>query len=186
MLSVDVWAGREDARPWQTVGRDHPPQLVELVVPLTRVAERGHAVAQLPQRQLGIVLDVEMQIDQAGDHRPAGEIDAFRARRGWHCCRRPDAGDAIAVDDDAAVLDRCGASAIDNPYVLEHHRLCLRPRHGRRRNSQHEGDRDRREPENAVHWHAYANSGPSIANSMKSRPACTSSLTRAPAGRHIR
>ena len=45
VLAVDVRAGREDARPGQTVGRDHPAQLVELLVPLPRIAERGDAVS---------------------------------------------------------------------------------------------------------------------------------------------
>ena len=48
---------------------DHGAQLVELFVPLPRIAERGHPVAQLTQRKPGIVFDMEVEIDQARDDR---------------------------------------------------------------------------------------------------------------------
>ena len=81
MLAVDVRPRREDARSRQVIRRDHATQLDELVVPLTRVAERGDAMTELAERQLRIVFDVEVQIDQAGHDRAAAEID--RLDVGW-------------------------------------------------------------------------------------------------------
>ena len=37
------------------------PQLLELLVPLARIAKRGDAMTELPQRELRIVLDVEVR-----------------------------------------------------------------------------------------------------------------------------
>ena len=125
ILAVDVRAGREDARPGQAVGRDHLAQLEELLVPLPGIAERGDAVRELPQRQPRIVLDVEVQIDQPGDHGLAGEIDALGIRRRCHRRRRADGGDALALHDDAAVLDRCAAGAVDDAHVVENERAGL-------------------------------------------------------------
>ena len=75
MLAVDVRPRRENARSRQVIRRDHATQLDELVVPLSRVAERGDAMTELAERELRIVLDVEVRIDQAGHDRAAAEID---------------------------------------------------------------------------------------------------------------
>ena len=79
VLAVDVRAGREDARPGQAVRHDHAPQLLELLLPLAGIAERGDAVAQLPQRQLRVPLDVKVRVDEAGDDRAAREVHDFGA-----------------------------------------------------------------------------------------------------------
>ena len=75
-------------------------QAVEVLVPLARVAERGDAVGELMQRELRVgraVLDVEVRVDQARQHRPPGEIDVLGAAAAparWSI--GPDRRDAIA------------------------------------------------------------------------------------------
>ena len=117
--------------PPDAVRRDHPAELVELLVPLARIAKGRDTMTELSQRELRIVLDVEVRIDEAGNHGAAGQIDRLgpgghRNRRG-----RSDAHDALALDDDAAVLDRRRAAAVDDPHVVEDQRPRLRGLSGR-------------------------------------------------------
>src|SRR5205814_7172865 len=64
-LAVDVRTGREDPGRGETIGGDHPAQFYKLLLPLAWIAKARDAVTELPQGQLRIVLDVEVQIDQA-------------------------------------------------------------------------------------------------------------------------
>src|SRR6266540_4300165 len=130
-VAVDVRAGREDPRTGTAVRGDYPPQLVELLVPLTRVAKRGDAMTELPQRELRVVLDVEVRIDQTGNHGTAGEIDRLGVGGRANRRGRPDADDALAFDDDAPVLDWRRAAAVDEADVLEHQSARLRGPGGR-------------------------------------------------------
>src|SRR5688500_17402319 len=96
-------SSRKDPRPGDAIRRDHPAQLLERVVPLTWIAKRRHSVTELAQRELGILLDMKVRIDQAGHDGTAGEINRLypggRRRRSG----RPGADDAITVDDDAPI-----------------------------------------------------------------------------------
>ena len=122
-FAVDVGAGCVDARPAQPVGRDHRPQPGEVLVPLAGVAKGRDAVGELPQGQLRIrrpVLDVEVHVHQARQHRAARQVHALRAGGNRHGRRRADGADALAFDDDAGVFDGGPAGAVDQPRVLEH------------------------------------------------------------------
>ena len=138
MLAVDVRTRRED--PWcgEMIGGDHPTQFDELLLPLARITEARDAVTELSQRQLRIVLDVEVQIDQAWKNGTAGQIHGFGVRRPRHGFPRPDRSQAISLDDDAAVLNRRSARAVDHAYIVEnqHSRLVTR----RRQNREHPRD----------------------------------------------
>jgi hypothetical protein len=124
MVAIDMRAAGEDVRPLQVVGSDHLAERHELVVPLSGIAERGDAVTQLPERQLRIVLDVEMQVDQAWHDRSAVEVDMLspigrRRARQW-----PDRRDAAIRDDDARGRDGRRAGAVDDLRAVEHeHRI---------------------------------------------------------------
>ena len=73
------------------------------------------AVTELPQRQLRIALDMEVQIDQARDDRAARRGRSDRRRRAHVTVRgRSDPRDPIAVDHDAAVSIGCSAGAVDD------------------------------------------------------------------------
>src|SRR2546426_8175042 len=119
VFAVDVRSRREDPRSGNVVRRNHATQLVELLVPLTWIAKRGDAMTELPQRDLRIVLDVKGEIDETRNHRAAGEGDHLGTGGGTDLWSAPDAGDAAAFDDDAAVLDRRGAAAVDDADVVE-------------------------------------------------------------------
>ncbi len=136
MLAVDVRPRRENARSRQVIRRDHATQLDELVVPLSRVAERGDAMTELAERELRIVLDVEVRIDQAGHDRTATEIDRLDVRGSRDPVVRTDIDDPIALNHDAAVLDRRGTTAVHDADVLEDQpsgRRLGQPRRHRRR-----------------------------------------------------
>ena len=112
-----------DARAAQPVGRNRRPQPREVLVPLAGVAEGRDAVGELPQRQLRVrrrVLDVEVHVHQARQHRAARQVDALGAGGNRHGRRRAHGADALAFDDDAGVFDRGAAGAIHEPRVLEH------------------------------------------------------------------
>ncbi|MBA3296101.1 MAG: hypothetical protein H0U19_04135 [Acidobacteria bacterium] len=63
-------------------------------------------MTQLSQRELRIVLDVEVHVDETRHHGAAGEVHDLGTGRHPNRCGGSEAGDAIAFDDDAAVLDR--------------------------------------------------------------------------------
>ncbi len=142
MLAVDVRPGGEDARPGQTVVGDHRPQSLELLLPLPRIAKRRDAVAQLPQRHLRVVLDMEMQVDQAGGDRAPGKVDALGLGRHGDLRRGAHGRHAFARDDHAAVLDWPRASAVDDADVVEDDRARRRlPARDCTRHERHACDR---------------------------------------------
>jgi hypothetical protein len=154
---------REDPRARQTVRRNHPPQLHEFLVPLARIAERRDAVAELPQRHAGIVLDVEVQIDQAGNDRLARQVDKLTAGRRGRCRGRSGGSHPIAADHNPAVVNRRAAGAVDEARVIEHQRLrsLARGDHG----DGGEGN-DTADGCTCLSDHRHENSGPMIANSI--------------------
>ena len=124
VVAVDVRAAGEDVRPLQAVGGDHLSERHELVVPLSGIAEGGDAVTQLPERQLRVVLDVEMQVDQAGHDRSAAEIDMLSSVGRRRARQRPNRRDAAIRDDDARNRDGRRAGAVDDLRAVEHeHRI---------------------------------------------------------------
>jgi hypothetical protein len=133
-VAIDMRTRREDARSGQLVGRDQPAQFDKLFVPLSRIAERSDAMTQLPQRQLRLVLDVEMQIDESRDYGESRQIDRLGVFRYCRRRRRPDPIDPVAIDDDPGALDGGRAGAVDQAHVVEHHRatLCAEGRAERR------------------------------------------------------
>jgi hypothetical protein len=56
---------------------------------------------------------VAVRVDQAGDDRPAVEIDHPRALRRLHLVRRADGGNATAVDDQHGILQGSVPRAVD-------------------------------------------------------------------------
>ena len=86
---------------------------------MPRVAEAGDAVRELPQRQLRIVLDVEVQIDQSWHQRATGQIQPLRTVRYFALSARLHALDAIGPDGHAHVVLRGLARAIDDPRVVQ-------------------------------------------------------------------
>jgi hypothetical protein len=125
MLAVDVRPGRENPRPGKSVGRDHPPQLDELVVPLPGITKRCDTVTELPQRQLRVVLDVEVQVDEAGDDRLASQIDPLGVRGNRDGVHGAGILNALAPDDDRSALDRRPAPPVDDADVLEDEQALL-------------------------------------------------------------
>ena len=107
---------------------DHPAQLDELLLPLAWIAEARNAMTELPERELRIVLDVKVQIDQTRKDRTAGQVDGFSARRRRDRIARPDRHEAIALNDDAAMLDWRRAGAIDDAGIVEDQEARLRLR----------------------------------------------------------
>ena len=132
MLTVDVRTGQRHARAGQLLAAHDRLQRVELIDPLPGVAERRHAVGQLPDGQPGIALDVEMQVDQARHDDAAAEIDPLGVRRDRRpgLARRLHRDDAIAAHDDAHVVAGRSAGAIDQPDVIEHDRRRCLAAHG--------------------------------------------------------
>jgi hypothetical protein len=112
------------------VRSNHPAQLDELFVPLAGIAKRRDAVAQLTKRELRIALDVEMQIDEAGQHRATAEVDGVGDGRHCDPLGRSGGNDAIPVHDEAARLDGRPATAVDQPHVVEHDWAALHRAHG--------------------------------------------------------
>ena len=94
-------------------------QRLVLLDPLPRVAEAGDAVRKLPQRQLRIVLDVEVQVDEAWHQRATGQIQPLRAVRYFALSARLHALDAIAPDGHAHVVLRGPARTIDDPRMVQ-------------------------------------------------------------------
>ena len=83
---------------------------------------------------------------------------------------RPDAGDAVAFDDDAAVLDRRRAAAVDDADVVEDQRARLRGFGGRDPQCDRDAGAGGHPSKRAVHVflrrrRLYPNSGPRIARS---------------------
>lgn len=125
MVAVDMRTCREDMGPGRMNRRDHPAQFDEFLVPLPGVAEGGDAMTELLQGELRIVLDMEVEVDQAGHDGAAGEIDALGARRRRHRFGRSDESHAIALNHQPATLDRRAARAIDDADVVEDERSRL-------------------------------------------------------------
>src|SRR6476620_3194667 len=109
MFSVDMRTRCEDPRPGNLLGRHHASQSLEFFVPLPRVAKCGHAVAEMTQRQLRIVLDVEVQIDESGDYRVSREVQPLSIGRQGHRVHRTDSGNPVTLDDHAGALYWPGA-----------------------------------------------------------------------------
>ena len=118
MLAVDVRTGGEDAGRRETIRRNHAAQLDELLFPLAGIPEARHPVAELAERELRVVLDMKVQIDQAGDDRATRQIEDFRVRRQRQ--RRADLRDAVSLDYDTPVFNRRGPGAVDHTDVVQH------------------------------------------------------------------
>ena len=118
-LAVDVRPGESHPWPSQTLGGEKRAQRLVLLDPLPRVAEAGDAVRKLPQRQLRIVLDVEVQVDEAWHQRATGQIQPLRAVRYFALSARLHALDAIAPDGHAHVVLRGPARTIDDPRMVQ-------------------------------------------------------------------
>src|SRR5207248_9387077 len=97
---VDVRSRREDPRRRKMICGDHPPQLHEFLLPLAWIAETRNTVTELAERELRIVLDVKVQIDEARKDRTPGQVDGFSARRRRDRLARPDRHKAIVLNDD--------------------------------------------------------------------------------------
>ena len=80
---------------------------------------------------------MEVQIDEAGHNGTAGEIEPVGVGRHRGSVGRPDACDAVALNDDTAALDGCAAAAVNHADVVEDEA----PRLRRAR-----GDRNQRKP----------------------------------------
>ena len=121
--AVEDGAGREDAR-----GEDQPGLLIfgrgeDFPGVVRRVVDGGHAISErrgmdpilLGDDQLAAHRAMPMGVDQAGDDGLARDVD--RARSGGIVDRggRADRGNAIAVDQDGAVLDHLVAAHGDDP-----------------------------------------------------------------------
>ncbi len=65
-------------------------------------------------------------VHDAGDDGLAGEIDARGARRRRHLAAAADRDDAVALDDEGAVLDRRAAVAGDESRAFEQRDVGLR------------------------------------------------------------
>jgi hypothetical protein len=68
-------------------------------------------VAELAERELRVVLDMKMQIDQAGDDRATRQIEDLRVRRQRQ--RRADLRDAVSLDYDTP----CSIGAAPVPSI---------------------------------------------------------------------
>ena len=88
----------------QVIGGNHAAELDEFVVPLAGIAERGDAMAELPERELRVVLDVKVQIDQARHDRAAGKVETFSVRRQRDPVGRTNLCHSIPVNHQAAVF----------------------------------------------------------------------------------
>ena len=85
----------------------------------------GERPAQLRKQPFALATHVRVRVDDAGDDRLAGDVDAPRAGRHAHRARRADGDDAVALDDDGAVLDdrrRRGAGHRDEACADERDR----------------------------------------------------------------
>ena len=111
--AVQHRAGREDPRPHHAAGALHLGLGVDVAGAVGRVVQRGEAEGQRGVVDPALLRDdfalghraVPVGVDQAGDHRLAGGLDRLRARRDRHRGAWPDRRDAVAVDQDDAVLD---------------------------------------------------------------------------------
>ena len=61
----------------------------------------------------------EWRVDQRGDHRLAGQIDARGAGRRLHLAPAPDAREAVVLDQERRVFDRRAAVAGDEAGAFE-------------------------------------------------------------------
>ena len=130
------------------IGRDHLPQLDELLRPLPGMPEARHPVTELPKRELRIVLDMKVQIDQTRYDRAARQVNGFCAGRRLDRRALADLRDPVPLDYDAAMFDRRGSRPVDHAHIVEHQGADLAARRGSR---QHRTDRRRtREPPTCV------------------------------------
>lgn len=119
MLPVDVRTRQGDARAAEMLVCDDLAQTLEAVVPLARITKTGDAIYQLPNSQLRIPLDMEVEVDQARHHDASGEIDHVCVRRQRSRAGGFDSCDAIPIDRHAHVVARCAANTVDQADVIE-------------------------------------------------------------------
>ena len=115
--AIDDLAGREDAR------ADDQPGLLQLgggedlARARRRIVDRRRAEREILVRRPILLRDdlvralrpVRVRVDQAGDDRLARDIDHRRAGRNRDLAAAADRGDAVAANDDDAVLDHPAA-----------------------------------------------------------------------------
>ena len=76
-----------------------------------------------PARQVLHVADVGVRIDQRGDDRLAGQIDARRAGRRLHLALAADSREAAALDEEGGALNRRAVAAGNQPRAFVQHRI---------------------------------------------------------------
>ena len=75
-------------------------------------------------RQVLHVADVRVPIDERGDHRLAGQVDAGRTRGRRHLATPPDAREPASLDEKGRVLDRARAVAGDQACAFVQRDCC--------------------------------------------------------------
>lgn len=93
-------------------GLEHPQVVVFWRAPLDRVT-------------VAAIVDVDVAVDQARHQREVAKIEAFGTLRARHCRGRTNLGNALPVNQNSSIGDRCRACAVDQPRganVLQSHR----------------------------------------------------------------
>src|SRR4030095_15219384 len=119
MFTIDVRTRRKDTGPGQMIVGNHSAQRFKPLVPLAGIAECGDTMNQLSQREFRIVLDMEMQVDEAWHDRASRQVDRFSLRRHVNLCPRANVNNLIAFDDDASMFNRRLAAAVNDTRVIE-------------------------------------------------------------------
>ena len=95
------------------------------IVARARDHRRGDAPDKIGLAIFPII--IRLAVDQAGDDPFARRVDDARVGGNLNLCCATNCRDAIALDDDDGIRERCAAKAIDQRTALNHQRaLALR------------------------------------------------------------
>jgi hypothetical protein len=111
---LQEWAGVEQARPGRRTRVDRATQCREIRELAAEIEDGGDAGGEEQRRVPAIRPEhVDVHVGEAGNHEAATAVDDLRAFGRWRLRRRTDPREALAVDHDRGVGERCPPGAVD-------------------------------------------------------------------------